>query len=100
MDKRACAEEIIRECPEWFHSIELVPGVITPGRQSAEAEAHKLTALQLPDLHGKSVIDIGAYDGYYSFAAERLGASRVIALDHYVWFADMVEYMKEWRQSH
>jgi tRNA (mo5U34)-methyltransferase len=93
------AEEIIRECPEWFHSIELAPGVFTPGRNSPESFAGLLDGLRLPDLHGKSVLDIGAYDGYFSFAAERLGASRVIALDHYVWSADMVEYMKDWRAS-
>ena len=42
----------------------------------------------MPDLRGKSVLDIGAWDGYYSFAAERLGARRVLALDHYVWSLD------------
>jgi tRNA (mo5U34)-methyltransferase len=99
MGTRERAEEIIRECPEWYHSIELAPGVITPGREPSEAWARKLHDLRLPDLRGKSVLDIGAYDGYFSFAAERLGASRVTALDHYVWSTDMVEYMKDWRKS-
>ena len=40
----------------------------------------------LPDrLDGKSVLDIGAWDGFYSFEAERRGASRVLAVDHYQW---------------
>ena len=30
------------------------------------------------------MLDIGAYDGFLSFAAEKLGASRVVALDNYV----------------
>lgn len=55
--------------------------------------------MQLPDLHGKSVLDIGAYDGFFSFAAERAGAARVVALDHYVWSTDMAAYMKDWRES-
>ena len=31
------------------------------------------------------MLDIGAWDGYFSFAAERLGASRVVALDSVIW---------------
>jgi tRNA (mo5U34)-methyltransferase len=44
-----------------------------------------LLSLHLPDLTGKSVLDIGAADGYFSFAAERMGASRVVALDTGAW---------------
>src|SRR5205807_7937958 len=45
--------------------------------------------LSLPDLQGKSVLDIGAWDGFFSFAAERAGAARVVALDHYAWSLDL-----------
>jgi tRNA (mo5U34)-methyltransferase len=93
------ANEILRSCPEWYHSIELAPGVVTPGRAPLEAWEATLRKLQLPDLRGKSVLDVGAYDGFFSFAAERLGAARVVALDHYVWFTDMAAYMKEWRAA-
>jgi tRNA (mo5U34)-methyltransferase len=48
----------------------------------------EVRALRLPDLRGKTVLDIGAWDGYFSFAAERLGASRVVALDYYTWATD------------
>jgi len=34
---------------------------------------------------GKSVLDIGAYDGFFSFEAERRGARRVVATDQYCW---------------
>jgi tRNA (mo5U34)-methyltransferase len=93
------AEDILKSYPEWYHTIELAPGVYTPGRQPIAHWEKELANLQLPDLRGKSVLDIGAYDGYFSFAAERLGAARVVALDHYVWSADMTEYMKDWRTS-
>src|SRR6185436_11277205 len=93
------ALEALRSCPDWYHSIELAPGVVTPGRKPAEEWQQQLQALRLPDLHGKTVLDIGAYDGFFSFAAERLGAARVTALDHYVWFTDMAAYLKDWRQS-
>ena len=69
----------------WYHSIDLGHGVVTKG-QSVMAEM--VTEAQLPDFRGRSVLDIGAWDGYYSFLAERRGASRVVALDHYAWGVD------------
>ena len=96
---RDLAEEVIQYNPEWYHSIELAPGVVTPGRSPIEYWQKELNDLHLPDLAGRAVLDIGAYDGFFSFAAERLGAARVTALDHYVWSTDMVEYMKDWKQS-
>src|SRR5262252_7292582 len=90
------AEQIIKLLPEWYHSIELAPGIVTPGRRIVEHQQELLAGL---DMQGKSVLDIGAYDGYFSFTAERMGASRVVALDHYVWSADMTEAVKEWRES-
>ena len=82
--------ERVDSVPSWWHSIELAPGVITPGtkgggRAYMEAE---LESLRLPELSGRSVLDIGAWDGFYSFEAERRGAARVVALDHYVWERD------------
>ena len=70
--------------PVWFHQIDLGHGVVTPGRRGWEFDA-----LELPPLEGKTVLDIGAWDGYFSFEAERRGASRVVALDHYVWSLDL-----------
>ena len=43
-----------------------------------------LLSLHLPDLTGKSVLDVDVSDGYFSFAAERLGASRVVALNAHI----------------
>src|SRR5262245_24283763 len=83
---RKLIEEALRSCPEWYHSIELAPGIITPGRRPIEAWQKQLLDMRLPDLHNKSVLDIGAYDGFFSFAAERAGAARVVALDHYAWY--------------
>ena len=45
-------------------------------------------ASYFPNVNGKSVLDIGAWDGYMSFEAERRGASRVVALDEFVWVRD------------
>lgn len=67
---------------KWWHQIELPGGYVTPG---PDCSAAKLAALHLPDLRGKTVLDVGANDGYFSFAAERLGASRVLAADSASW---------------
>lgn len=67
---------------DWWHQIKLPGGYVTPG---PDRSAEKLTTLHLPDLTGKTVLDVGAFDGYFSFAAERLGASRVLAADSFVW---------------
>jgi tRNA (mo5U34)-methyltransferase len=74
--------------PAWFHSIDLGGGLVTPGIKSAERLALELQQMRLPRLRGKTVLDIGAWDGYFSFACERAGARRVVALDHYAWSID------------
>ena len=78
----------VEALPFWCHSIDVGLGVITPGVKTPAIHATELAALQLPDLRGKSVLDIGAWDGFYSFAAEKRGAARVVALDHFVWALD------------
>src|SRR4051812_11182766 len=76
----ARAEAAIKSSPYWFHAIELAPGITTPGRKSTEQLEEQVRSCQLPDLRGKTVLDIGAFDGYFSFTAERLGAAKVTAL--------------------
>ncbi len=66
----------------WWHSIDLGQGVVTPGYQSPELLKAEWQHLQIGDLSGKSVLDIGAWDGWFSFQAERAGAERVVALDY------------------
>lgn len=63
--------------------MELCPGVWTPGSMDA---AKRLPGLGIPDdLTGRTVLDIGAWDGFFSFEAERRGARDVVALDSYAW---------------
>lgn len=93
------AQRVLAEHPEWFHSITLAPGVVTPGRKTAAVLADEWQRMALPSLAGKRVLDIGAYDGYFSFAAERAGAREVVALDHYVWSVDPVAYAAAWRRA-
>jgi tRNA (mo5U34)-methyltransferase len=78
----------------WFHRIDLGQGVVTNGLSSGPYVGPD----KMPPLAGKSVLDIGAWDGYYSFQAERLGARRVVALDHYVWGVDMAARQRYWAE--
>ena len=67
----------------WFHSIELEPGFKTPGLDDT---AQRVDVLHLPaSLEGKTVLDVGAWDGFFSFECERRGAARVLATDSFAW---------------
>lgn len=92
-------EELRDSVRFWWHSLDLGQGVVTPGAKSPDLLAREWATLQLGDLSGKSVLDIGAWDGYFSFAAERNGAARVVSLDHFVWTLDIAEAWKEWESG-
>jgi len=67
---------------EWYHSIQIEPGLVTPGRKTARELSAMVERIGLPSsLDGLSVLDIGAWDGFFSFEAERRGARRVVAYD-------------------
>ena len=69
----------------WFHTIDLGHGIVTAGRDESP---RKLGWIQLPgDLRGRTVLDVGAWDGFFSFECERRGADRVVALDGPAWQA-------------
>ena len=68
---------------QWFHTIDLGNGVVTPGM---DASPQKLQNIGMPaDLTGKSVLDFCAWNGFFSFEAERRGARQVLAVDHFCW---------------
>jgi tRNA (mo5U34)-methyltransferase len=78
-------DEVQREVARirWFHRIDLGNGIVTPG---VDNTPEKLKTLGLPaDLTGTTVLDVGAWDGFFSFEAERRGARRVLATDDFCW---------------
>ena len=79
----------IHSIPNWWHSIDLGDGIVTPGRKGGGSAwmASELDCLRLPDVRERTVLDVGAWDGFYSFEAERRGATRVVALDWLIWRA-------------
>lgn len=80
MNSKDLIEKEIAEA-HWYHSFEVLPGIITPGQHFIDARKIINDRYALPqDLAGMSVLDIGALDGPYSFELERRGAT-VTALD-------------------
>jgi tRNA (mo5U34)-methyltransferase len=65
----------------WWHSFELPDGACIEGVCSLAGLRHRISQFPIPaDLTGKRVLDIGCWDGWFSFECERRGAE-VIAID-------------------
>jgi tRNA (mo5U34)-methyltransferase len=73
-DARAAVEEVRL----WYHTMELAPGVVTPGWFDLRPV---LARLPWPDVAGKRCLDVGTYDGHLAFELERRGAAEVVAVD-------------------
>lgn len=63
----------------WYHTIDLGDGVATPGFIDNRATTHLFGIPE--DLTGKRCLDIGTYDGFWSFEFERRGAAEMIGID-------------------
>ena len=67
----------------WFHTFDFGGGIVARGADPSHVKAQYLG---LPDrLDGMSVLDVGTFDGHYSFEAARRGAVDVLAVDEFVW---------------
>lgn len=81
----AALEQRVSQIP-WFHSIDLGNGIVTPGEKPLAIHQTEYAAIFDPvDLRGRSVLDVGAWNGAYSFEAKRRGADRVLATDSVAW---------------
>src|SRR5437899_4693650 len=69
----------------WFHSLSLPGGETTQGVKSAQVLGVEAEVVFKHGVAGKRVLDIGSWDGFFSFEAERRGAARVLATDHFCW---------------
>jgi tRNA (mo5U34)-methyltransferase len=74
------AEQVRDSVPLWFHTFALAPGIYTPG--ISRDHGYRLAVLGADRFAGRSVLDVGAFDGFYSFLAEARGARRVVAIDN------------------
>jgi tRNA (mo5U34)-methyltransferase len=63
----------------WWQTIELAPGVVTPGGWDLRP-----TAERMPwpgSLEGMRCLDVGTWDGFWAFELERRGAAEVVGID-------------------
>jgi tRNA (mo5U34)-methyltransferase len=66
---------------DWYHTIDLGNGVVTPGFVDHRDQVH---LYGLPDsLAGKRCLDVATFDGFWAFEMERRGAAEVIGIDVY-----------------
>jgi tRNA (mo5U34)-methyltransferase len=64
--------------PGWHHTIDVAPGIATPGAIDLRPVG---AALPWPDVRDKRCLDVGTGDGWFAFELERRGAAEVVAVD-------------------
>lgn len=85
-----------------WHSVDLGNVFIEGARKNSTVLAREMKFMDWPDMTGKSVLDVGAFGGWFSFEAERRGAASVTAIDYYSWGYDwprIHQWVKEEREA-
>ena len=72
------ARTAVGRVQRWYHSIEVAPGIVTPGWFDLRPI---LDRMPWPDVRGRRCLDVGTSDGFLAFELERRGASEVVATD-------------------
>lgn len=70
---------------QWFHQIDFGNGIVSPGLIAIEKLRKQADVYFGGGIQGKSVLDIGCWDGYFSIEAVSRGAARVLATDQFAW---------------
>lgn len=65
--------------PGWYHTIDLAPGLTTPGFCDLRPVAPDVVPTAA--VAGKRCLDVGTFDGFWAFELESRGAAEVFALD-------------------
>jgi tRNA (mo5U34)-methyltransferase len=84
-NQRELVEQKIRELGPWFHNFQIAEDVWTnpegnPGPQYPDSRWQVIQPC-LPDVAGKSVLDIGCSSGFFSLKMKELGAAYVLGVD-------------------
>jgi tRNA (mo5U34)-methyltransferase len=76
-DSASLAERVAAH--DWYHTLELGPGVRTPGWFDTR-KVPQLVGFPA-SLSGARCLDVGTFDGFWAFEMERRGAAEVTAID-------------------
>jgi tRNA (mo5U34)-methyltransferase len=81
-NQKQAIEEALAKLPAYWHSpIDLGHGIVTRNQRTQRRFKRRLRLLRIPeDLRGKRVLDIGPWDGFFSWELEKRGA-QVTAID-------------------
>lgn len=79
------AARAVAAVPHWYHTIEVAPGVVTPGWFDLR---DRVDVLPWGELAGARCLDLATWDGFLAFAMERRGAGSVLATD--------IEHHRDW----
>lgn len=63
---------------DWYQTIPVVDGIVTQGSTDS---MRRMRLLHLPDLAGKTVLDVGCNSGMYCFESKKKNALRVVGID-------------------
>jgi ribosomal protein L11 methylase PrmA len=69
----------------WFHDMGMPDGEVSKSTKPASVLLQQADIVFRDGVVGKSVLDIGAWDGFFSFEAEKRGAATVLATDYFCW---------------
>jgi len=70
---------------DWFHSMPMPDGSISSGKRPIEVLRREADCIFKMGMEGRSMLDIGAWDGFFSFEAERRGSKDILSTDHFCW---------------
>jgi tRNA (mo5U34)-methyltransferase len=72
------ARRAVAAVRHWYHTIEVAPGVLTPGWFDLRPVVDRMP---WPDVRGLRCLDVATADGFLAFELERRGAAEVVATD-------------------
>lgn len=72
--------KMVQSIPFWWHTIDFGDGVVSKGHCPIKAQRIRASAIP-KNLKNKTVLDVGCWDGFYTFLCEKKGA-KVIAIDN------------------
>ncbi len=81
-------QDAVNAVSYWYHKIELPYGIVTPGWAPLHAASYRIPE----NLSGKRILDVGAWDGYWTFESLKRGAAEVVAIDD---FSDYLGHLEK-----